>query len=424
MRILLVHPPIYDFTAYDFWLQPYGLFRVAGRLPRFCNLRFFNFLAAQQRDSWGRGSFDFTYISKPPALHDIPRQFRRYGKPREDFQEYLKAEKPFDFALIPTAMTYWYLGIQEVMEDIRRIQPSAKIAMGGIYSTICPEHSLHLGADIAIKGHSLDPLWRFLSIEPENNIPFQPPGKQNHGIMKISDGCPFRCSYCFSPIYGPDFAVRPAENCLKEILQIAARGIQNVAFYDDSLLYQAEKALIPFLEAVIRKKLPLSFHTPNALNARFISSDIAQLMVRAGFASFFIGLESSSPSWQRTTGGKVDKEEYVAAVRHLKEAGAKAITTYIIIGHPSSDGQDLESSISLAHNSGTKVLLSEFSPIPGTEDGEKSRAWADLQEPLTHNKTAFAIRRLGFDRLNRLKQKVRALNSRLPDPKTWTPTFL
>ena len=138
-------------------------------------------------------------------------------------------------------------------------------------------------------------------------------------------------------------------------------------------------------------------------------------MVQAGFASFFIGLESSSSSWQKSTGGKVDKEEYVAAVKHLKEAGALAITTYIIVGHPLSDNQDLESSIRLAHDSGTRVLLSEFSPIPGTEDGEKSRTWADLQEPLTHNKTAFALRRLGFDRLNELKQLVRTLNSRLPD---------
>jgi hypothetical protein len=31
-RILLVNPPIYDFSAYDFWLKPYGMPRVAGFL--------------------------------------------------------------------------------------------------------------------------------------------------------------------------------------------------------------------------------------------------------------------------------------------------------------------------------------------------------------------------------------------------------
>ena len=33
-RILLVNPPIYDFSAYDFWLKPYGLLRVAGYTAR------------------------------------------------------------------------------------------------------------------------------------------------------------------------------------------------------------------------------------------------------------------------------------------------------------------------------------------------------------------------------------------------------
>jgi hypothetical protein len=59
------------------------------------------------------------------------------------------------------------------------------------------------------------------------------------------------------------------------------------------------------------------------------------------------------------------------------------------------------------------VLLSEFSPIPGTPDGEKSRKWAELEEPLSHNKTAFAIRRLGEAYVNDLKQQIRRLNASL-----------
>ena len=43
-RILLVNPPIYDFTAYDFWLKPYGLLRVAGHLRHRAELRLFDYL--------------------------------------------------------------------------------------------------------------------------------------------------------------------------------------------------------------------------------------------------------------------------------------------------------------------------------------------------------------------------------------------
>ena len=73
-------------------------------------------------------------------------------------------------------------------------------------------------------------------------------------------------------------------------------------------------------------------------------------MVRAGFKTFFLGFESSDYQWQRKTGGKVYSEEFGAAVRVLREAGAPSITAYIIIGHPSGyetwyahlDGFDVE----------------------------------------------------------------------------------
>ena len=58
-------------------------------------------------------------------------------------------------------------------------------------------------------------------------------------------------------------------------------------------------------------------------------------------------------------------------------------------------------------------MLSEFSPIPGTPDGELCREWTDLAEPLSHNKTAFALRRLGPLELNRLKQLAKDLNRQL-----------
>jgi tRNA A37 methylthiotransferase MiaB len=89
------------------------------------------------------------------------------------------------------------------------------------------------------------------------------------------------------------------------------------------------------------------------------------------------------------------------------------VTTYVIAGHPDGEYEEIEASIRFAHSQGTRIMLSEFSPVPGTPDAESSRPWADLAEPLSHNKTAFAIRRLGSERLNRLKSLTRELNGRL-----------
>ena len=412
MRVLLVNPPIYDFTAYDFWLRPYGMLRVAGQMQGLCRLKIFDFLPSRKRDAWARGRFDAQDIPKPEALRDIPRKFHRFGKPQEDFQEFLRTDA-YDAVLIQTYMTYWYLGIREVIEDVRRFQPSARIVLGGVYPTLCPSHAQSLGADLAIEGADLEPLWQLLSIEPDTAMPYWPPGYSDVGIIKITEGCPFQCTYCAAPLMWTGFTERSTTDCLKELENLVQMGARNIAFYDDALLFHADKALVPFLKEVIRSDTQASFHTPNALNARFMTPELARLMVEAGFTSFFFGLESATVSWQQATGGKVYPDEFAAAVKHLQAAGAQSVLTYIIAGHPDLNGQDLENSIRFANQCGTRVILSEFSPVPGTLDSKKCQRWADLEEPLSHNKTAFAIRRLGVDYLNGLKELTHSLNAQL-----------
>jgi len=407
VKLLLVNPPIYDFTAFDFWLRPYGLLRVAGKL-RTCELTAFDYLVSRERDAFGRGRFDQQPAVKPAPLADIPRRFYRFGRAREDFVRLLSTRR-FDAVLVQTVMTYWYLGVREVIEDVRKLQPHAKIILGGVYATLCPGHARSLGADQVLEGQDLKPLGLPLS----DGLPLWESVDAQVGIVKITEGCPFRCTYCSVPLVYPAFAARPLETCMEEIRHLVRLGARNVAFYDDALLFQPERILLPFLEAVLRQDLHVSFHTPNALNARFIAPEIARLMVRAGFKTFFLGLESSAYEWQRKTGGKVYSEEFGDAVRALQEAGASSITAYIIIGHPDSQEQNLEASIRFAAGQGARVMLSEFAPIPGTPDGEACRAHTALDEPLNHNKTAFTWRFLGPARVDALKALCKSVNRSL-----------
>ena len=71
-----------------------------------------------------------------------------------------------------------------------------------------------------------------------------------------------------------------------------------------TLLFKPDQILLPFLRQVMQRGLEASFHTPNALNARFITKDIARCMVQAGFRTFYLGFESSAYTWQRHPAGK------------------------------------------------------------------------------------------------------------------------
>ncbi len=307
-------------------------------------------------------------------------------------------------------MTYWYGGLCEIIEDLRRLQPQAAIVLGGVYATLLPSHAQSLGADLVVQGSELAPLLRLLAIVPANAPPYWNGSLRQVGVMKLTEGCPFRCTYCAVPLTAPDFSFRPVNECLEEVRGLVRLGARDVAFYDDALLFKSGDCLAPFLRSVIAEKIELSFHTPNALNARFITPEIAALMVRAGFASFFIGLENGANEWQQSTGGKLTREEFTDAVAVLRSAGAKHVCAYVMIGHPDIELDEIEATMRFAHSRRVRVLLSEFAPVPGTPDGERCRPWADIEEPLSHNKTAFNIRRFGVQQVNRMKTLCRQLN--------------
>ncbi|HAL45111.1 MAG: hypothetical protein A2Y12_03365 [Planctomycetes bacterium GWF2_42_9] len=423
--ILLVNPPIYDFAAYDFWLRPLGMLETAGKIGD-ADFTLFDFLdrshsfysgkSKYKSDESGRGSFYSEIINKPNVFKDVPRNFRRFGLPMKIFTEFLKINKPCDFVFIQTVMTYWYLGYKEVIETVKTYWPKAKIVMGGPYTRICPEHARGIGADF-LDGDENNPVMvPTRGIEMMMGLTTVPRWdlyeRQETAAMKITQGCPFKCTYCTVPIFHNCFSAKPYEQIVNEFNFIISLGIKNIAFYDDALLYKAVEIIKPFLRYVIDNKIKVNFHTPNALNARFIDAELAGLMVMAGFKSIYLGFESRVEEFQKQTGSKIFDNEFSDAVRSLIAAGAdkKNITAYLILGHPKFEIQNVEESLKYVNSIGVRSMLADFSPIPVVADAKFCEKYVDMSEPLMHNKTVFPILVYGVDKVNMIKDMCRSLN--------------
>ncbi|MDD5134884.1 MAG: B12-binding domain-containing radical SAM protein [Phycisphaerae bacterium] len=431
--ILLVNPPIYDFSAYDFWLKPLGMLTAAGRIADGADsfdcdqdrFEIFDFLDRGHQfysdkpqfksDEWGRGEFFSIKIPKPQVFKNIPRYYRRFGLPGEIFTDFLQTHKPADFAFVQAVMTYWYLGYEEVIKGLKKYWPGTKIVLGGPYCMICPEHAEKLGADFVFCDGAMDkgitnPQHKVggFRIQPRWDV-YE---RIETAAMKITRGCPFKCTYCTVPLFCDGFTAKPIEQAIEELKFIVSLGVKNIAFYDDSLLYKSDEVLKPFLRYVIEDKIKINFHTPNALNARFIDSEVAELMVKAGFKSFYLGFESRAGQFQRQTGAKVFDDELAGAVKTLAGAGANlnSITAYLMFGHPRFEIQEVEDSLKFVNSLGIRIMLSEFSPIPGTADGKLCEKYIDMNEPLLHNKTAFPIILFGTEKVNRIKEMCHRLN--------------
>jgi hypothetical protein len=143
-----------------------------------------------------------------------------------------------------------------------------------------------------------------------------------------------------------------------------------------------------------------------------MTAEVARRMVLARVETFYLGFESHAPAFHSQTGSKVVSDELATAVENLCFAGVRPdqITAYEMLGHPRFGVQQLEESMRFANSLGIRLQLSDFSPIPGTSDGELARSITNLDEPLNHSKTAFPIRLLGFEQSNYYKELCRQLN--------------
>ena len=426
MNVLLVNPPIYDFSAYDFWLKPYGMLQVAGLLRDIAEIKLYDFLDRfhpdalpnLKSDEFGRGVFMKTQIDKPDSYSDIKRRYHRFGLPSKNFTNFLSSNDFFDIALIQTGMTYWYQGVREAIETIRKVSSETKIVLGGVYATLCYDHAMSLGPDIIIKGANLMPLWEHIGITPAEK--FSSPYWEGYntlksGVMKLSYGCPFTCTYCAVKQIYKDIVYKPLNIVMNELHFLIRRGVSDISFYDDALLFNANEIFIPFINRVIKENIHIRFHVPNAINARFVDDRIAVLMKQAGFKKIYIGFESKSILWQKQTGGKVYEDEFLNALKSLVNAGfdRNDLTAYLILGHPLMKEQEIEDSMKFCHDAGIRIMLAEYSPIPGTPDAELTSGTKNMCDPLTHNKTAAPIRLLGFDKVQHYKNYCKELNRSL-----------
>ncbi len=417
-RVLCVNPWIYDLAAYNQWMEPLGLLGVAAVLRAAgyevslldCLDRLHPAAPAPRsgRDAFGCGSFAKVQLSKPAVLAGVPRRWGRYGLPVEWFEWELDSQPRPDAVLVTSGMTYWYPGPFEAIGRIKQRWPGVPIALGGVYATLCPEHArTFCGADAVLTGpgevqglqwvNQVSGQSRAVAVSLDAILPAHDLRRpQGFVAVRTSRGCPFHCPYCAAQQLAPGgFQPRPASQVVQEIAWcVDGLAVEDIAFYDDALLADAQCHMHVILDEVIARGLRVRFHTPNGVHARFIDVVLAQKMRRAGFVTIRLGLESCDSEGQTHDGGKVDDASFARAVRALFKAGFSAheVAAYVLIARPGQSVDQARATVAFSHKLGVPVRLAEFSPIPGTAEFQAAVAMGYLAadaDPLLHNRATY-----------------------------------
>jgi radical SAM superfamily enzyme YgiQ (UPF0313 family) len=421
-HILLINPWIYDFSAYDFWYRPLGLLSLASLLrmngariswidcldPDHPDMHHEPHVRMPKRKKSGEGSYASERIPNPPPLNHIPRHFKRYGVTPHIFLNSLNAVSKPDVIMISSMMTYWYPAVFDTIHLVKMTFPGVPVVIGGNYVTLCPEHASMSGADFCLSGPAESSVPSFLKDLLNMDMTFLPDlqdldsypypaydliRKRDCVPILTSRGCPYHCSYCASHILNDSFRRRNPFRVVDEIEYWYSRfGIKNFSFYDDALLVNAPEMAVPLMYEIIRRRLPVQFHCPNGLHLREISPELSSLMYRTGFRTIRFGFETSDSIRQKEIGGKINNDEFIEGIEHLKFAGYRPqdIGIYILCGLPGQPADEIRESIRFVRSSGARPLLAEYSPIPGSElwnDAVASSPYPIDTEPLFHNNT-------------------------------------
>ena len=400
MRYLCIVPYEYTTITMMYRNSPVGIYKVATKLRREGHtVELFNMYPLYRPRRHMEFKPDGMYFKGIPVSQFVGfkkcgnfdneklcREFHRLGLPLSELAKKLEEFQP-DNIFIGNTFTFLWRAVYEIVAECKRIMPKVPVKVGGLYAMLCPEHAKASGADEVMTPEEKTASDNFIKINVDlfgDNMP-------ERIFLGTSVGCPNNCSYC---------AVHIVEGCTKvntnpdevvdELKYYKSMGITRFIFLDANILYGYKKHFEVILDKIIHEDLNIELYSYGGVEARLLTDDIAEKMVKAGFRSVNIPIESASDiiikEWKRKCFVAHWEEAMKIARRHFKR-----LRSFLIIGAPNQTTADIKTTIDLIKSYGAEAVTLPYTPIPGTPDYEKFKH-IDLEDlnpalyPCAHEK--------------------------------------
>ena len=159
------------------------------------------------------------------------------------------------------------------------------------------------------------------SIWPEFSYYFE--GGDFYIGVQTKRGCPHNCCYCvYTVIEGKSVRINPADEVVKEMLQLYQRGVRNFWFTDAQFI-PARKYMAD-VEELLEKILAAGMtdiHWAAYIRADNLTPRLAELMVQTGMNYFEIGITSGSQELVRKMRMGYNLRTVLQSCRYLRNAG-------------------------------------------------------------------------------------------------------
>jgi radical SAM superfamily enzyme YgiQ (UPF0313 family) len=259
------------------------------------------------------------------------------------------------------------------------------------------------------------PHWADLNVTPLPRVDLMNLRKYASMNIQYSRGCPFDCDFCnITVLYGRVPRTKSAEQVLAELDGIYERGWRSSVFFvDDNFIGNKGKLKKDILPAIIdwmeKRKHPFALSTEASINLAD-DDELMGLMVRAGFDTVFIGIESpNEESLAECSKLQNKNRDLIACVKKIQRAGLQ-VQAGFIVGFDKDPASIFERLISFIQESGIVTAMVGLLNAPrGTKLHQRLLEEGRLVNEVTGDNTDFSINfipRMNSDTLIKGYQKI------------------
>ncbi|HID56342.1 TPA: DUF4070 domain-containing protein [Candidatus Poribacteria bacterium] len=230
------------------------------------------------------------------------------------------------------------------------------------------------------------PLWEILDM-----------GKYASMSLQYSRGCPFNCEFCsVTALFGRKVRAKEKSQVLAELQKLYSLGWRGgVFFVDDNFIGNKgilKREVLPAIaEWMEERGYPFSFTTQVSIN---LSDDeeLMRLMVRAGFDTVFVGIETPNEE-SLAECGKLQNtnRDLIACIRRIQKFGLQ-VQAGFIVGFDSDTPSIFERLVRFIQDSGIVTAMVGLLNAPrGTRLYQRLAEEGRLLKEITGDNTDFSI---------------------------------
>ena len=299
----------------------------------------------------------------------IARPVFRIGLTPDEIRRRLDAlPNDVDEVAISSIFTYCWPTSWEMVELSKERFPSARVRLGGIYPSLCPEHARQSGADDVAVGTDGE-----LAAQWIDEITWKHYGNPSMSL-KSSYGCNNRCSYCAVRKLEGRARTLERDGLMEQLRAYSVWGLRELHFWDSDLLLDLDQAHA-LLDLLIALKGGVSLGVPSGFSLAHFDMELALKMKQAGFKDIIMPLETTRMDKIAEFHRRHLFKRFDSGVETALRAGfeRRRVNAVIMIGYPGQTEDDVLDDLKAIVERHVLIDIRVYTPIPGTEDFDKYR---------------------------------------------------